>query len=104
MSELMTHLGLNAGIPPVGAEEASLLSSAVHAWRREIHEISQPLTRLQCRLELGRMGAAQHTAEHREILGILDGALQDLVQVFASIQFLRRHLAQTEETLAGEKA
>jgi len=82
----------------IDPEEARLrLLTAMH---RDLHDLCQPLTALQCRLELGRMSGGD--AYLREAL---DGGLQETRRIFAIVARMRSCLRQQEaEAMAGPSA
>jgi len=58
---------------------------------RELHDLCQPLTALQCRLELAQMmGDAVSLKE------AVDEAVDDIQRIFAGIAQMRKRLAQEE--------
>ncbi len=69
-----------------GAAEAELWQGL----ERELHDLCQPLTALQCRLELGKM-----IGDREALLEAVDGAMQETERMFAAI-------AQMRERMAGE--
>ena len=52
--------------------------------RQELHDFAQPVTGLQCRLEIGRM-----LGDRASLLETVDGALEDLGRITAAISRLR---------------
>ena len=67
--------------------------------RTELHEISQPLTTLRCRLELalmvspptqGREVATSSGCDEVSLHGAVQGALDDLRRVFVVIERMRK--------------
>ena len=62
--------------------------------RQELHDLSQPLTRLQWRLELGRRGGE---AELRETI---EGALADSRELIERIRRMRAGIEEAERTAA----
>jgi len=63
-------------------------------FRQELHDLSQPLTRLQWRLELGRRGGE---AELRETI---EGALADSRELIEWIRRMRAGIEEAERTAA----
>jgi hypothetical protein len=58
----------------------------------ELHDLCQPLTALQCRLEIGRMqGNPSAMAE------AVDGGLEETRRIFAVIMRIRQRLLADEE-------
>ena len=55
-----------------------------HALHRELHDSSQPLSRLQCRLEIGLLSGGE-----KALLEAVEGALEDVQLVIASFDRLR---------------
>lgn len=54
---------------------------------RELHDLCQPLTALQCRLELGKVIGGEAA-----LLEAADGALEDSARVFAGVARMRERL------------
>ncbi|HTV09650.1 MAG TPA: hypothetical protein VMD97_11455 [Candidatus Aquilonibacter sp.] len=52
--------------------------------KKELHDLSQPLTRLQWRLELARM-----TGDHEEVRESIIAALEDLSELMQRVQQIR---------------
>lgn len=74
-------------------EARQRLLAAMH---RDLHDLCQPLTALQCLLELGRMNGGD--AYLREAV---DGGLQETRRIFAVVARMRSCLRQEEaEALA----
>ena len=62
--------------------------------RDDLHDLSQPLTRLQWRLELGRRG---EDAEFRETI---EGALADTLELIEWVHRIRVSIEEVERTAA----
>lgn len=66
--------------------------------RQDLHDLSQPLTRLQWRLELGRHGAESELRE------TVEGALADSLELMEWVQRIRtrieEHRIEGQETTA----
>jgi hypothetical protein len=62
--------------------------------RQDLHDLSQPLTRLQWRLELGRRGSE---AELRETI---EGALADCLELIEWVHRIRVRIEEAEERAA----
>lgn len=62
--------------------------------RQDLHDLSQPLTRLQWRLELGRRGSE---AELRETI---EGALADALESIEWVHRIRVSIEEAERTAA----
>lgn len=62
--------------------------------RQDLHDLSQPLTRLQWRLELGLRGA---DAELRETI---EGALADSLELIEWVHRIRVRIEEAEERAA----
>jgi hypothetical protein len=60
----------------------------------ELHDLCQPLTALQCRLEIGRM--LGHAGALEEAV---DGALEETRRIFEVITLMRQQLLAIEQTL-----
>lgn len=63
--------------------------------RQDLHDLSQPLTRLQWRLELGRRGG--NVNELRETV---EGALADSLELMEWMRRIRIRIEAAEETAA----
>jgi hypothetical protein len=74
-------------------------SDGLH-WRHELHELCQPLTRLQWRLEIGR-----HAGDEAALREIVDGGLEDAREMAAWVGRMRAMLARVEkqESLEGAR-
>lgn len=70
---------------PSSGEDA--VTELLRGLERELHDLCQPVTSLQCRLELGRM-----TGGEEALLEAVDGALEDSARVFAAIARMRERL------------
>ena len=64
------------------------------ALQQDLHDLSQPLTRLQWRLELGRRGGE---AELRETI---EGALADSLELIEWVHRIRVRIEESERTAA----
>ncbi len=53
----------------------------------DLHELCQPLTALQCRLEIGRM-----MGNEEALLEAVDGGLEETLRMFAVIDRMRQRL------------
>jgi hypothetical protein len=68
----------------------------VQAMRVELHELSQPLTTLRCRLELALMvsprahGLAKEGSDEVSLHGAVLGGLDDLRRVFLVVERMRK--------------
>ena len=71
-------------------DETSVGFKRLHA---DLHDLCQPLTALQCRLELGKM-LGQETAMREAV----DGALEETQRMFAAITQMRESLQWAEKT------
>lgn len=58
--------------------------------RQDLHDLSQPLTRLQWRLELGRRGGESDLRE------TVEGALADTLELMNWVRSLRHKIEQQE--------
>lgn len=67
--------------------------------RQELHDLSQPLTRLQWRLELGR-----RADEINELRETIEGALADSVELVQCIRRLRVAIENQLEEAHGRAA
>jgi hypothetical protein len=63
---------------------------------QDLHDLSQPLTRLQWRLELGRRGS-ESEAELRETI---EGALADCLELIEWVHRIRVRIEEAERTAA----
>ncbi|MDE1161693.1 MAG: hypothetical protein PW792_07070 [Acidobacteriaceae bacterium] len=69
------------GSPEIGVQEL------LQQMERELHDLCQPVTSLQCRLELGKMmGGEAALAEAAE------GALEDVARIFTAVSRMRAQL------------
>jgi hypothetical protein len=59
--------------------------------KREMHDLCQPLTSLQCRLEL-----AQMMGDCESLKQAVDGALEDTQRMFAGIAAIRARILREE--------
>lgn len=64
---------------------------AVSELRHELHELSQPLTRLQWRLEIG-----QRVGDEATLRQAVEGGLGDLRELMEHVRRLRAQLAHRE--------
>ena len=83
---------------PAGKPSAATKSAAAGkrdaTLRQQLHDLSQPLTRLQWRLELGRRGTE---AELRETI---EGALADSLELIEWVHRIRVRIEEAERTAA----
>ena len=54
---------------------------------KELHDLCQPLTALQCRLELGQM-----CADEQSLMEAVEGALVETERLFQSVEAMRSRL------------
>lgn len=54
---------------------------------RELHDLCQPVTSLQCRLELGRLCGGEEA-----LLEAADGALEDATRIFEAVGRMRERI------------
>ena len=66
---------------------------------KELHDLCQPVTSMQCRLELGKMGGTS-----KELLEAANGALEDTDRIFAGRRADERAAAGGRRRGAGEGA
>ncbi len=59
-----------------------------------VHALSQPLTALQCRLEIGRM-----LGDPASLLEAVEGGLAETRRIFAAVAQMRLGLRGPEETM-----
>ena len=78
----------------MSAAKAGKPSTLRNILRKDLHDLSQPLMRLQWRLELGKYGGE---AELRETI---EGALADSLELVEWAQRLRVTIEETERTAA----
>jgi len=64
------------------------------ALRQDLHDLSQPLTRLQWRLELGRRGGESELRE------TIEGALADSRELIEWVRRIRVRIEEAERTAA----
>jgi hypothetical protein len=62
--------------------------------RQDLHDLSQPLTRLQWRLEIGRRGG------EAELRAAIEGALADSLELAEWVHRIRVRIEETERTAA----
>ena len=62
--------------------------------RQDLHDLSQPLTRLQWRLELGRRGGESELRE------TIEGALADSLELNEWVRRIRIRIEEAERTAA----
>ncbi|MFC6644276.1 hypothetical protein ACFQBQ_01450 [Granulicella cerasi] len=67
------------------------------AIERELHDLCQPVTSLQCRLELGKM-----CGDEVALIEATDGALEDAARIFEAVARMRSRL-QDEMAKRGEE-
>ncbi len=67
----------------------------LHELERELHDMCQPLTTLQCRLELGRV-----CGDPAALLDAVDGGLIETERLFARIREMRELLTKFERNEA----
>jgi hypothetical protein len=67
-------------------------NSGTRSWRQELHELCQPLTRLQWRLELGQLAGDE--AALREAV---EGAMFEVKEMSEQVRRMRARLAQGQE-------
>jgi hypothetical protein len=77
--------------PNAAGERTTLRPGTI---RQDLHDLSQPLTRLQWRLELGRRGSE---AELRETI---EGALADSLELIEWVHRIRVRIEEAEERAA----
>lgn len=58
----------------------------------ELHDLCQPLTALQCVLELGRMQRRESAPGEDALLECVNGALEETQRIFAVIERIRQRL------------
>jgi len=59
----------------------------------DLHDLAQPLTALQCRLEIGRMHGSQGALQEA-----VNGSLAETRRIFEVISQMRQRLQHEEET------
>jgi C4-dicarboxylate-specific signal transduction histidine kinase len=67
---------------------ASVLETAPPHWSGELHELCQPLTRLQWRLEIGRRAGDEATLRET-----VEGSLEDVKELIERVRQMRSQLA-----------
>ena len=72
-------------MPDLGPNPLALPSVALVEIERLLHDLAQPLTLLQCRLELASMDPSDHDAMHETV----GAALQDTQRLFAGVNQFR---------------
>jgi signal transduction histidine kinase len=73
-------------------------NTGIEQMHEELHDLCQPLTALQCRLEIGRLLA--HDGALQEAV---DGGLEETRRMFEVIDRIRQRLLHEEEE-AGKQA
>jgi hypothetical protein len=61
-------------------------------WRKELHDLSQPLTRLQWRLEIGQR--SEDSAALRETV---EGSLEDVKDLIEMVRHMRSQLSEASD-------
>jgi hypothetical protein len=74
-----------------GKSDAKLRRGTIH---QDLHDLSQPLTRLQWRLELGRRGG------EAELRQTIEGALADSMELIEWVHRIRVRIEEAERTAA----
>lgn len=67
------------------------------ALERELHDLCQPLTTLQCRLEYGLM-----LDDEVSLRAAVEGGLQECARLFESIAAMREHLTERRRARGSE--
>jgi signal transduction histidine kinase len=67
-------------------------NSVLEQMHEELHDLCQPLTALQCRLEIGRLQG--HDTALQEAV---DGGLEETQRMFAVIDRIRQRLLREQE-------
>ncbi len=62
-------------------------TSLLQELERELHDLCQPVTSLQCRLELGKLYGGEEA-----LIEAADGALEDTVRIFVAVEKIRARL------------
>jgi hypothetical protein len=72
-----------------GLEEAfrSRQAGLLQMLERELHDLCQPVTSLQCRLELGKICGGEEA-----LVEAVDGALEDAARIFTAVAKVRGRL------------
>lgn len=73
----------------MNSAETNLRLQRLHA---DLHDLCQPLTALQCRLEIGKM-----MGQEKALREAVEGALVETQRMFAAIARVRESLRRTEE-------
>lgn len=76
---------------------STVRNTATEQMHEELHDLCQPLTALQCRLEIGKLlanGAALQEA--------VDGGLAETQRMFEVIDRIRQRLLREEEAAAKQ--
>ena len=71
----------------VQGQEQTGRSALLRELERELHDLCQPVTSLQCRLELGRLCGGEEALREAN-----DGALEDAARIFAAVGRMRERL------------
>lgn len=99
----MSQESLLNGVGPAAAADAKAEADAARLrffreMERELHDLCQPVTSMQCRLELGRMCGGEEA-----LLEATEGALEDAVRIFEAVAKLRDRLL-VERRMEGQVA
>ena len=77
----------------VSAEPPTIAAGEVfRELERELHDLCQPVTSLQCRLELGKI-----CGDQASLVEATEGALDDTVRIFEAVMRLRERLVAARE-------
>jgi hypothetical protein len=64
----------------------------LEAMHRDLHDLCQPLTALQCRLEMGRLLGGKEDLQQA-----VDGSLAETRRIFAAVAKMRAYLQDWEQ-------
>lgn len=87
---VMAQADAASGAQPAADARAAAEAARLRFFRemeRELHDLCQPVTSLQCRLELGKMCGGEEALQE-----VTDGALEDAVRIFEAVAKLRERL------------
>jgi hypothetical protein len=68
-------------------QERQVQADVLRELERDLHDLCQPITSLQCRLELGKVVGGEMV-----LLEAVDGALEDSARIFAGVARMRERL------------
>ena len=73
--------------PESAVQATEIREEVLRGLERELHDLCQPVTSLQCRLELGRLCGGEEALKEAT-----DGALEDAMRIFEAVSRMRERL------------